>query len=329
MKTYHQNGTISEVKYIFEENSPFAIQEDLNHFFYPGDTLIRKLDLELVNLSDKFVRLFFLDRKLYNIELLTLPIGLMLGGQDSDVAINKDEFLNLAKHVLPHCDNLYKHIYIMDCQYLISTVQNLLQSAEYCYLQYYIEIAQIDCIHLEEKEILTTSSPESMNLMFYLETFFIKLYSILDIIVKIIYELENPVEVFDTITKLNSSEKLWGDRKKLLISKQVDTIFEKCETVRIIESLRNEAVHNGTWEFRPKVFIKFKEKEIVERYMLFPDIIDGRLASVKNRKHFFSTEKKVNDMLVLIHDDFYKRLLVTLQYINRNTNCGDRQEITS
>ena len=52
--------------------------------------------------------------------------------------------------------------------------------------------------------------------------------------------------------------------------------------------------------------------------MLFPDFENGRLATVKNRRHFFSTETKVNEMLVLIHDEFYTRLWNTLEYINHN-----------
>jgi len=49
--------------------------------------------------------------------------------------------------------------------------------------------------------------------------------------------------------------------------------------------------------------------------MLFPDLEDGRLASVKNRKHFFSSGKKVNEILVDIHDEFYRRLFFTIKYI--------------
>ena len=63
--------------------------------------------------------------------------------------------------------------------------------------------------------------------------------------------------------------------------------------------------------------------------MLFPDFEDGRLATVKNRRHFFSTETKVNDVLVIIHDEFHKRLLETLKHIigHQTTKvqleCGD------
>ena len=68
--------------------------------------------------------------------------------------------------------------------------------------------------------------------------------------------------------------------------------------------------------FSPLFFLKVENKEIVERYMLFPDFDEGRLSTVKNRKHFFSQETKINDALIAIHDEFYNRLLNTLKIIN-------------
>ena len=109
---------------------------------------------------------------------------------------------------------------------------------------------------------------------------------------------------------------LLGDRKKLTVCNTIDSIFEDCLTIRMIESLRNEAVHNGSWEDRPKVYIRVDNKIIVERYMLFPDFEEGSLSTVKNRRHFFSADTKVNDALISIHDDFYQRLLFTLKHIN-------------
>ena len=324
MKFYCQNGTISEKEYSMQENELFAIQIDNNdgreQFSYPGKTLIQKLDLELVNLADEFVKLYFPNYELYYREASLLPLGLSFGGHNSDIPINKAEFVSLVSQYISRCRNLYRHLYVEDCKYLLCTMQNLLFAAEHFYLQYFIRITEINCEFWDLGQELMICSDESMQLLSYIETFFIKLYSVLDLIVKIIYELENPVETFNNITKLKSSGKLWGDRKKLLAPKGVGTIFEDCETVRIVEALRNEAVHNGTWEFRPKVFLKHKDRKIVERYMLFPDFVEGRLSSVKNRKHFFSTGTTVNDMLVLVHDDFYKRLLATLESIKLNRN---------
>ena len=319
MKTYNQNGTISESEYVFADNDFFAIQQYINNgrsrFFYPGDKLIQELDLKLICLSNKFATTYFRNLKLYYEELPIFPLGLIQGGQNSDMLIDKKQFLGLVGQFSKNYDSLYRHLYIADCQYLVSTVQNLLLSAEHCYIQYYMQITQIDCQYPNFDGTFLISSEDTIKLLFYLETFFTKLYSVLDLMVKIIYELESPVESFVELTKLRSADKLWGDRKRLKMNGCRGTIFEDCATIKTIESLRNEAVHNGSWEINPKVYLKRENRRTVERYMLFPDFLNGRLSSEKNRRHFFSTETKVNDMLVLIHDEFYQKLLHTLQAI--------------
>ena len=319
MKAYHQNGIVSEDKSIISEDEVFAIQCDTENgapsFFYPGDNLIREIDLALIDIADLFVDIYFPDWELYNSEVSNIPLGIALGGQNSDICINKTQFLNLVPVYASYFKDLYRHIYVADCQYLTSTVQRLLQATEHCFVQYYTQITNIDSLDYSLGEEQMTCSPETRQLAFYLETFFTKAYSILDLIVKIAFELENPIESFSSITKLKSSEKIWGNRKQLRMNGTQDTIFEDCIVIKQIEALRNEAVHNGTWEFAPKVFLRIEDSTIIERYMLFPDFEEGHLAAVKNRRHFFSSGTKVNDALIPIHEEFYRRLLTTLQNI--------------
>ena len=51
MKTYHQNGIASEDKSIISEDGTFSIrcaaENGMHSFFYPGDNLIREIDLRL------------------------------------------------------------------------------------------------------------------------------------------------------------------------------------------------------------------------------------------------------------------------------------------
>ena len=109
---------------------------------------------------------------------------------------------------------------------------------------------------------------------------------------------------------------LWGERKKLKISVSSGSVFDNNELIRNIESIRNEIVHNGTWELRPKVFIRIENAEIVERFMLFPDMSQGRLATVKNKRHFFSSGTKVNEILPRIHQEYRKQILMAVKYLN-------------
>lgn len=318
MLTYQKNGIVTEQDWIIREGEPFAVQYDLETgtFSYPNDTLIGKIEIELINLHDKFIDKYFPDWKSYYKILSVLPISLVEGGHTSDFPISKSCFLKHVNQYASFYKDIYRYLYVEDCKYLASTVQNLLLSAEYCYIQYYIQITHIDFQNRELDDLCIHSSGISMQLLFFIETFFTKLYSVLDLLVKIVYELKSIDDSFSSIRKLSSAEKLWGDRKLLSINKMSGTIFEDCDVIKMIESLRNEAVHNGSWENNPKVYVKFRDGKIIERYMLFPDFEEGRLANVKNRKHFFSRGTKVNDMLITIHDEFFQRLLFTLKYIN-------------
>lgn len=332
MKKYYQNGTSSDVEFMLSDEDEFTIyvmEDRYRTLYYSNDHLIREIDEELIDLYDKFRDLYFSNLDLYYQEVPNIPIGLGIGGLSSSVAISKNEYLNLNNEVMPQLPNLARHLHLGDCQYLISTVQNLLRAIEYCYVQYFIQISQIELPSdlLSENTIIESSSERSFQLMFFVETFFTKMYSVLDMMVKIVYELENPTIDVSGITKLKSSQKLWGDRKYISVSKTPNTIFEDCEVLRQIESLRNETVHNATWEFNPRVFIKVNNQKIIKRYMMSPDFEDGRLATVKNRKHFFSTDVTANDLLVTIHDEFYHRLLVTLKLINKKRYGQPTQEV--
>lgn len=140
---------------------------------------------------------------------------------------------------------------------------------------------------------------------------------------KIAYEFEFFQKDFSSYKKLRSADVLWGTRKNLAINNAVGTVFEKCDLIRTIESLRNEAVHNGSWELNPKVFVAFKHGDISERYMLFPDIAQGHLATVKNRKHFFGDNIKVNAVLPKIHTLYRRKVLNTISRLN-GTNLFEK-----
>ena len=135
---------------------------------------------------------------------------------------------------------------------------------------------------------------------------------------KICYEIQYLRTEFDSYQKIKSADVLWGARKKLRINGTENTIFEKCEFISNIEAIRNEIVHNGTWELRPKVFVRLENYVEVERFMLFPDMDQGHLSTVKNRRHFFSSSNKINNILPRIHLDFKNRLLKTVKELLNN-----------
>lgn len=326
MKIYLSNGMIEEnPNFTNNASIDFFIQElegqhVTDKYIYPGDSINYELENQLVDLYDVFRDVLFKDTEQYYKELDSLPIWIQGAGQDSDCKISSDEFNEwIQKSDIP---NLYKHLYLVDCQFLIGTVQNLLFAIEDSFINYYKTISAVQ-LDEDDKELadrngtLVQILPDSIKASSYVETYFTKAYSILDIMCKICYEIQYVQTDFESYKKLKSAEVLRGKRNKLTINETRNTVFEKCDFIRQIEAIRNEIVHNGTWELNPKIFIRLNNYEEVERFMLFPDMEQGHLVTVKSRKHFFYGDKRVNDILPKIHSEFKCRLLNTLLEIKR------------
>lgn len=310
------------VEPIDEENIEFFIVNyEMNgekKFYYKNDEILLNLDCELVNLYDKFRDIYFPDTESYYNQIYSIPIFVQESGQSSDFPIDTITFNNLInKYIEIFGSDLYRHLYLVDCQYIIGTIQNHLCEMNDLFIRFYVDICETKIICKEEfkNKIFHLVSLESRLLSATVEAYFIKAYSILDLLTKIIYEIENPIKKFEKYEKLISNDKIWGDRKKTKFNNETETLFEECELVKIIESLRNEAVHNGSWELNPKLFVVNKENSITEKFMLFPDFEQGRLSCVKNRKHFFSKNTKINDIFVNLHFDFLNKLLKTVKKI--------------
>ena len=323
MKTYLSCGMIKEIPYILAEDGAFGIQEMegkllTDRYIYPGDSIKYELDNALVGLYDIFRDFLFGDTDEYYRELKFLPLWTQHAGQDSDFSFSAEDFREcIAKSDLP---NLYRHLYLVDCQFLVGTVQNLLCAMEDAFINYYKTISsfRLEKYYIDvtnPNDIIVMLSEEATKASAYIETYFTKAYSVLDIMCKICYEIQYRRTDFESYEKLKSAEVLWGKRKKLQINETINTIFEKCDFISQIEAIRNEIVHNGTWELNPKIFIRLKNYEEVERFMLFPDMEQGHLATVKNRKHFFFGDVKINDILPEIHLEFKRRMLNTLREI--------------
>lgn len=323
MKTYFQNGTSGDIELFPGYVEKFCVQKmlepSIEKYIYTGDSIKYELDSELVILYDKLRDLLFEDVDEYYYELNIMPMFVQSAGYDSDCTLDSKLFLKLVEMCKEKVPNLYKHLYLVDIQFLISTIQNLLDGMDYSFTNYFVQISKIETKnYLTDKKdtVLILMSQESRYLSSLLESYFTKAYSILDILTKICYEFEYKYDNFEDFKKTKSANILWGDRKRLSIKDEADTVFIRSDTIKLIESLRNEVVHNGSLEQNPKVHISFKNNEIIERFMLLPDYNNGSLSTVKNRKHFFSNCNKVNDILPELHIAYLKEIISTIKFLN-------------
>lgn len=322
MRTFFQNGTQQDVFFYADDSDVFCIQElenpAVDPYIYQGDSIKYELDGELVSLYDKLRDLFFADTDKYYAQLNSMPIFIQAAGQDSDCGLTAGYFHRLIEEELYKTKpDFNRYLYLVDCQYLIGTIQNLISGMEDAFVNYYIKISDIKGAFSEEVLNTTyyTMSQSVRSISSLLESYFTKAYSVLDMFCKLAYEFEHPMADFTCYKKMKSADILWGARKKLKVNGTNQTVFEKCDLISTIEALRNEVVHNGSWELNPKVFIVRNDGLEVERFMLFPDIEQGHLSTVKNRRHFFGTGEKVNNILPKIHMAYMNRVLYTAKML--------------
>lgn len=321
MITYFQNGLMENLPYIIDETSKyeqFFIQDlgiELGRYYYPNDSVKYRLDDELVCLYDVFRDIVFPNTEEYYSLLETMPLWVLKAGQDSDFRISVDQYNRLISEW--SSEILFKMLYIVDCQYYVGTIQNLLSGMDDIFINFYKKISSINeptPTHSDTVMIMMCSEATSVTSL--LESYFIKAYSILDMFSKIAYEIEHTQTNFTKYKKMPSADILWGDVKRLSVNGLSGTVFEKDEIVKQIESLRNEVVHNGAWELNPKVFFQFEKSKCIKKFVLFPDMNQGRLSSSKNRKHFFSDCRVVNDIFPELHIHYMNLIINTACQLN-------------
>ena len=213
----------------------------------------------------------------------------------------------------------YKYAYVADCQSLVNTLQELIIGCHSSFVGFDKHLCTLNDTP-EMGNPYYECGPEVHMVYSFLYSFIIQIYSVFDILTKIAYELEHIKSCDHSYAKLASGKILYGDKKDLAID-IAGSVFEKCRTTSIIENLRNELVHNATWEMNPKIFIIVDNGQIVGRYIFLPDFTaEGTLVTFKNRKRFFADGKKVNDELPVLYFDVLQRVYNTLTQMVQTIN---------
>ena len=336
---YLQNGTM--VDSLPDGYDNFYIAEDmeslseLSRYFYPGDDIQYTLDALCVELYDVFQNTFFPSRDDYYKDYGVQPQWISRAGLDSDFDMPKDELVKCFS--TPLHDRMaemgvkdesllqvykeieakkFKYAYTADCQSLVNTLQELIASCHSSFVGFYKHLCSLHAVPRMDG-VYFECSAESRMAYSFLYSFIIQIYSSFDILTKIAYELENIKFCETSYAKLAAGKVLYGDKKDLSMD-VTGTVFEKCRTTSIIENLRNELIHNATWEMSPKIFITTDNGKITERYIFMPDFTaEGTLVTFKNRKRFFAEGRKVNDELPRLYFDVFQRVYITLEKLIR------------
>ena len=343
---YLPSGLVS--KRLGKEYTGFYIAEyapcskfSRTQYYYPNDSIITTISENLcIRLYDYFKKTIFSSPQEYDnyYPRQTELMWIVNAGLDSQSKVSKKQLEALFATPLHQnysdenvteyraIDALkFKYAYAADCFDLVDTLQELLLGSHHCFIQFYKSLSTLPCVHAWHLKdgTYTLSGGDTIAVYSFLYSIIIKLYSSFDILTKIAYEIENLKNAQEEYPKFASKGILFGDKKKLHFNFKT-TVFDKSRSVSIIESLRNEIVHNASWETNSKIFVSVKNHKVVKKSILLPDFTEsGTLETYKNRKRFFSQGKTVNDELPDLYFDILNRIVFTLVRILSN-NIDDK-----
>lgn len=276
-----------------------------------------EIDMKLVALPWKLAdKLFGSFSKMHNI-LMSKTVVFTQAGIDAEIKISKQEFeewVNSNKSEENH-----KLLFYYDFQSLVGSLQNLVQESKYILCDFY-KILNENTFMLYSKPIepgivMFASGQAVTNIFSKINHLFINLASQLDFITKIIFEIENLPKNFNLYPKLKCNKIQYGDSKRLKTIDFENTVFKRTEEIKLITNLRNEIIHNASFENIPKVYQVFEENNLIEKFILIPDYTDGVFDSYKNRNRFFNNDIKLNEILPGLVTGFWDTLEKTIDKI--------------
>ncbi len=309
MKHFNINGILTDKptdgSIVFEWSNNFSIKSNDN---------TTEIDFKLISLSHKVAdNIFGSVQNLYNI----LPSKSMVfpyAGVDAEVKVSKTEFerwVNSQKS-----EETHKLLFYYDFQNLVGSLQNLIQESRFLFCNFYKTLNENSYMlidkPMEPNIVMFASGQLVTNIFSLVNHLFINLASQLDFITKISVELENLPKDFSEYPKLKSNGILYRDFKKVKAISFDSTLFDKSYDLKLIINLRNEIIHNASFENLPKVYQVFENGIMTEKFILIPDTTNGIFDSFKNRNRFFNNDIKLNELLPNLVTDFWKKMEVTI-----------------
>ncbi len=241
-------------------------------------------------------------------------------GIDSDFTISKDEFAHLVTEISDTKN--HRVLLLHDIFFIIASIQNRLIETKELFVTFYKELCNINQDHVIDDEgenvIYWMSGRKTIVIYSMFENMIVKLYSIFDLMTKLVIESNHEYTDYSKWPKLASKEILYGDKNKFFDLSWNGTIYEKTESINMIINYRHEIIHNGSFEYQNKIYFNYRNKELHEKYVYLIDYTDGNIDTVKNRKRFYSKGLKINYELPVIYFDVLNKIENTIQRLQRN-----------
>lgn len=274
-----------------------------------------------ITLHDDFASAIFGGIDTYWAILPYVPEWIFTAGLDSESKISCEQLVQLVSK--GPSDQLHQLMYLYDCRKLVSGVQEVVKEVAQLCGEFYRALNLDDLFYppsINPDGLRFITSPTTTKIIAFLNYIFVRLHSLLDYTTKLLYEIEHIKSDFSSYPKLASGKVLFSDSRKLTVNGRPGTLFESCALLTEIETVRNLVIHDGFLDDMPKVYQHTEQGQILQKFVLMPDLVGGRLTNYKNRKLFYRNDDLINLRLPKIISEFQSRLLTSLQLAAEQLN---------
>lgn len=299
---------------------PTAYFRDSQKYWRRTDTTI---DVDFDNLcvaTHSHIRRSILSEAEFAVFHDRIPDWVHMAGLEPESRVTKKQFEQLLAGSGQH-EILHKFLYLHDVQGLLTNMQRTSAQISQVIGEFYGLLNDCEPYHYRDAEkvgLRSSVSAETSLLHAHLETIFVRMRSLLDYSVKLMLEVERQQVNFSDFVKLRGGSKQYSDKKDLQFNDAKGSIFVKDELIWMICSIRDRIVHDGHLDVSARVYESFSRRRLIERFVLIPDMADGRFESHKNRGNFYGRDYKINLHLPSIYDEFFKRMFHTIGYIHNS-----------
>ena len=287
---------------------------------------MRALFKRLTELSNQCIPMsYFFKDSIFegeNIALVELHIPLWMqdAGASAESPISKDFFEKLLRENNNELTN--KLLYYFDCLGLVDAMRERFSligaSLEAFYS--YINPNNEEYDEASIMRAVCNVDPRQDIVFSTLNSIFINMVSLLDLLYKVVYEFESRISDFSRYPKMASHDILF--RKGLssirATMKVGNSIFAPQNNVLTrVYDIRNRLVHNGSLDVSPRIYFGTTFAGENVRFILFPDMGNCGFVKSTNRASFYSQGIHLNKELPKIVSEFLDCIECTVDLILR------------
>lgn len=278
---------------------------------------------KLVTLDDLFIERLFGSSEAYSSIIGLFPIALVEGGFNPEMPFDRDSFNDFVQCY--SFEEARRIVYLEDLRYLSDSFFEAYDQAVDSLKKMFSALDEIEPVGRTSDGLYMVSSERSRQVMREVEWFIIRLCSSLDSLNHLLHELEGIPNQFETFKKIGSKKAFQRkkDKSKKSHSSDERSIYTDCPEISYLESLRDEVIHNRSFEALSLCYINIENSAIKDRFFLIPDSTeDGKLTTWNGRCRFYSQEKKGTEHLPQLCQEVSIRILNSLTYAIEDLSSG-------